>query len=90
MTDLLPLLQEFYQDKLSAVLRHIAGARLVGQYDANNTYQYIISREETHVQWLQSALAEFGAALPAASAAASEPVAPRRGARVLRRVRGLS
>ena len=29
------------------MLRHQAGARLIGQYDANNTYQYIINREET-------------------------------------------
>ena len=42
MTDLLPLLQQFYQDKLASLLRHQAGARLIGQYDVNNTYQYII------------------------------------------------
>ena len=29
------------------MLRHQAAARLIGQYDANNTYQYIINREET-------------------------------------------
>ncbi len=33
----LPLLLEFYTDKLGALLRHQANARLVGQYDANNT-----------------------------------------------------
>jgi len=39
VTDLLALLQEFYRDKLTAMLRHQAGARLIGQYDINNTYQ---------------------------------------------------
>ena len=37
VTDLLPLLQDFYRDKLAELLRHEAGARLVGQCDANNT-----------------------------------------------------
>ena len=49
MTDLLPLLQEFYREKLAMLLRHQAGARLVGQYDANNTYQYIINREDVQL-----------------------------------------
>ena len=42
------------------LLRHQAGARLVGQYDANNTYQYIINREETQLSWLAAAIAELG------------------------------
>ena len=47
MTDLLLLLQEFYRNnKLSAVERHLANARLVGQYDANNTCQHIISPDD--------------------------------------------
>jgi hypothetical protein len=66
VTDLLPLLQDFYRDKLSAVLRHTAGARLVGQYDANNTYQYIISREETQLTWVGQAIADLGGEVPAA------------------------
>ena len=48
----LPLLQEFYREKLALLLRHQAGARLIGQYDANNTYQYIINREETQLTWV--------------------------------------
>ena len=60
MTDILPLLQDFYQDKLSVLLRHIAGARLVTQYDANNTYQYIISREETQLSWVGQAVVGLG------------------------------
>src|SRR5262249_48749086 len=30
------------------------------QYDANNTYQYIINREETHLSWLATAIVELG------------------------------
>jgi hypothetical protein len=60
VTTLLPMLQEFYSDKLSALLLHEAGARLVGQYDINNTYQYIINREETQLTWLRQAIVELG------------------------------
>jgi len=59
-TDLLSLLQEFYKDKLTALLAHISGARLVAQYDANNTYQYIINREETQLQWIGQAIVGLG------------------------------
>ena len=31
------------------LLRHVDGATLVADYDFNNTYQYVIAREETHV-----------------------------------------
>lgn len=74
MTDLLPLLQEFYRDKLSAVLQHIAGARVVSDYDANNTYQYIINREETQLSWVAQAIVALSGEVPAPadrSAAAS-------------------
>ena len=64
MTDLLPLLQEFYRDELGALLRHQAGARHVTQYDANNTYQYIINREEAHLSWVGNAIAELGGTAP--------------------------
>ena len=70
MTDLLPLLQDFYRDKLSAVLRHIAGARLVAQYDANNTYQYIINREETQLSWVAQAIVDLGGDVPTSAAEA--------------------
>jgi hypothetical protein len=69
----LPLLLEFYTDKLGALLRHEAHARLVGQYDANNTYQYIINREEVQLTWVSAAIADAGAALPQAVAPAEEP-----------------
>jgi hypothetical protein len=41
----LTLLQEFYAEKLGALMRHQAGARRVGQYDINNTYQFIVNRD---------------------------------------------
>jgi hypothetical protein len=64
VTDLLALLQEFHRDKLTALLRHQAGARLVGQYDVNNTYQYIINREETQLSWVGAAIADLGGQVP--------------------------
>ena len=70
MTDLLPLLQEFHREKLAMMLQHQAGARLVGQYDANNTYQYIINREEAQLTWVSTAIAELGGTV----ADAAEPV----------------
>jgi hypothetical protein len=35
---------------------------VVQQYDANNTYQYIINREEAQLSWVATAIAELGAA----------------------------
>ena len=60
MNDLLPLLQEFHREKLAMLLRHQVAARVVGQYDANNTYQYIINREDVQLTWLASAIGELG------------------------------
>jgi bacterioferritin (cytochrome b1) len=64
VTDLLPLLQEFYRDKLAAVLRHIGGAKGISDYDANNTYQYIINREETQLSWVAQAIIELSGDVP--------------------------
>ena len=63
MTELLPLLQEFHRDKLELLLRHEAGARLIPQYDVNNTYQYIVNRDEVQLTWLETAIAELGGAV---------------------------
>jgi hypothetical protein len=60
VTDLLALLQEFHREKLAMMLRHQAGARLIGQYDANNTYQYIINREDAQLTWVATAIRELG------------------------------
>ena len=62
MTELLPLLQEFHRVKLAMFLRPQAAARLIGQYDVNNTYQYIINREDVQLSWLANAIAELGGA----------------------------
>ena len=59
MTGLLPLLQEFHREKLAMLLRHQASARLVSQYDFNNTYQYIVNREEAQLSWLAQAIREL-------------------------------
>jgi hypothetical protein len=64
-TETLPLLLDLYREKLSAVLSHEAGARLVTQYDANNTYQYVINREETQLSWLATAIMDLGGEVPA-------------------------
>ena len=72
MTDLLPLLQEFYRDKLSSVLQHQAAAKWVSQYDANNTYQYIINREDAHLSWVGRAIVELGGEVPAETAEPEE------------------
>jgi len=63
VNDLLALLQEFYREKLAMLLEHQAGARLVGQYDQNNAYQYIINREEAQLSWVATAIAELGGAV---------------------------
>jgi hypothetical protein len=55
-TELLDFLREFHRDKLTMLRRHQASARYVGDYDFNNTYQYVIAREEMHVSWVRDAI----------------------------------
>ena len=62
--DLKKFLTDFAAERLALLQRHEATARVVGHYDFNNTYQYIIAREETHLSWLQSAMTKLSAALP--------------------------
>jgi hypothetical protein len=69
VTDLLPLLQEFYREKLTAVLRHEAAAKYVSQYDANNAYQFIINRDETQLSWIARSIVDLGGEVPAEGAA---------------------
>jgi len=73
VSDDIAALRELYGDKLSALLRHEAHARLIRQYDFNNTYQYIINREETQLSWLARAITELGAAVPGAPAQSEAP-----------------
>jgi hypothetical protein len=65
-TELLALLQECYAERLALVLRHQAVARRVGNLDFNNTYQYLINREDTHLAWIGAAIEELGGVLPPA------------------------
>ena len=58
--DLLQLLREFYREKSAMHARHVAAARLVGEYNANNTYQYVINREDVHLAWLRDAIVDLG------------------------------
>ena len=58
--ELLNLIKEFHRDKLGMFKRHIAAARYVGNYDFNNTYQYIIAREDMHVAWMRDAILDMG------------------------------
>jgi hypothetical protein len=60
VTDTLALLQEFYREKLAMLLQHQAGARLVAQYDINNTYQYIVNRDDVQLSWIAKAIEELG------------------------------
>jgi hypothetical protein len=80
--ELQQLLTEIAAERVALVERHEAGARAVSHYDFNNTYQYVIAREETHLTWLQNALAELGAALPKASSSLPVPEAAKSGKKV--------
>ena len=55
----LAILRDFHKDKLTLRQRHVAVARQVSDYEFNNTYQYVISREDVHLQWLEAAIAEL-------------------------------
>jgi hypothetical protein len=74
--ELQEILTTFAADRLALVERHEAGARVVSHYDFNNTYQYVINREEAHLTWLQAALAESGVTPPSASSALAVPAVP--------------
>lgn len=67
-SDLVALLQDFTRDKLALRQRHIAGAERVANYDFNNTYQYVINREDAQVSWLVTALTELGTPPPTGGA----------------------
>jgi hypothetical protein len=59
-TELLALLQEFRRDKLMMRQRHVAAARHIPNYDFNNTYQYVICREDVQLNWLSDAISDMG------------------------------
>ena len=68
-------LTEFAADRLALLHRHEAAARTVSHYDFNNTYQYVIAREEQQITWLRNALGEVGSTLPPPSPALALPEA---------------
>ncbi len=57
---LLELLREFYRDKATLQQRHVASARFVSNYDFNNTYQYVINREDVQLSWIRDAITDLG------------------------------
>jgi hypothetical protein len=67
------LLQEAYRDRFALLRRHIDGATRMADYEFNNTYQYVIGREEIHVQWLRDAVVDLGAEVPAEPSALPVP-----------------
>jgi hypothetical protein len=80
--DLLAALKAFYREKESQLQRHIAGARLVYEYEFNNAYQYVIAREETQLAWVRDAIVSLGGtppdpSVPAALASGSGEAAMR-------------
>ncbi len=68
-TELQQLLREFYLDRLGLLMRHERSAQVMGDYDINNAYQYVLAREETHASWVQHALLDLGVDVPADPAA---------------------
>ena len=80
--ELQQLLTDLAAERVALLERHEAGARVVSHYDFNNTYQYVIAREETHLTWLDNALAAFGAALPKASSTLPVPAVGKVGKKV--------
>jgi hypothetical protein len=59
-SDLLRHLADAFGEKAALRRRHEAVARVAGQYDLNNTYQYVIAREDQHLGWLASAILDLG------------------------------
>jgi hypothetical protein len=62
-TELRDFLRQFHKHKLTLLNRHVASARHVSDYDFNNTYQYVIAREEMHVTWIADAILDMGGQL---------------------------
>jgi hypothetical protein len=60
--DLLQMLRELYREKSAMRQRHVAGARFVTDYDFNNTYQYVINREDVHLAWVRDAITDLAGA----------------------------
>jgi hypothetical protein len=59
-TELIDFLREIHRDKVTQLRRHEAAARYVSDYDFNNTYQYVIAREDMHASWIRDAILDLG------------------------------
>ena len=81
-TEMLALLREFHRDKFAMRHRHVSAARFVSDYDFNNTYQYIIAREDMHVRWLADAVLDLQGQLD--ESALAEVEAPGKGSQAQR------
>ena len=64
-THLPELIRDFYLQRVALLMRHEDVARTITDYDANNAYQYIINREQTHLSWLLHALLDVKTPMPA-------------------------
>lgn len=64
-SELCDLLTKFAIERTALLIRHEGVAVLMPDYDINNAYQYIIAREQNHLSWVQHALLDQGAPLPA-------------------------
>jgi hypothetical protein len=69
----LALLQDAYRERLALFHRHVEGAKRIADYEFNNTYQYVIGREEIHLQWLRDAIADLGGQAPTQTTALPVP-----------------
>lgn len=69
----LSLLQELYRERLALFDRHIKGAQVIADYEFNNTYQYVVGREEHHLQWVRTAIEDLGGTADTAITALSVP-----------------
>ena len=56
---MLELLREFHRDKAALRNGHAAAAQFVAHYDFNNTYQYVIAREDMHLRWVIDAIVDL-------------------------------
>jgi hypothetical protein len=72
-TEMLELLREFHRDKHTMRQQHTAAARYVSDYDFNNTYQYIIAREDMHLRWVIDVITDLGAQVEEPNASDVQP-----------------
>lgn len=71
--ELRSLLEDFYRDRYRVYDRHVRGAQAVADYEFNNTYQYIIAREETHLTWVHDAILDLDGSAPSPTDALPVP-----------------